>query len=117
MAKQSYYDFILNTHPNFRKYYDDWQLASRSFYGGVEFRDGNYLKAYDNDYTTPSEVINTYDVDDYGNQTNRYRSSVTRVNYNMQVTFIKKRYKTFLCFHILDYMFPNTMQYCLDHHQ
>lgn len=80
MAKQSYYDFILNTHPNFRKYYDDWQLASRSYYGGVEFRDGNYLKAYDNDYTTPSEVINTYDVDDYGNQTNRYRSSVTRVN-------------------------------------
>ena len=80
MAKQSYYDFILTTHPNYQKYYDDWQLASRAYYGGVEFREGNYLKAYDNDYTTPSEVVNTYDVDEYGNQTNRYRSSVTRVN-------------------------------------
>lgn len=80
MANQSYYEFILTTHPNYQKYYDDWQLASRSFYGGVEFRDGNYLKAYDNDYTTPSEVVNTYDIDEFGNQTNRYRSSVTRVN-------------------------------------
>ena len=80
MAKQSYYEFILTTHPNYNKYYDDWQLASRSYYGGVEFRDGNYLKAYDNDYSTPSEVINTYDIDEFGNQTNKYRSSVETVN-------------------------------------
>jgi len=80
MTQQSYYEFILGSHANYQKYFDDWQLAARSYYGGVEFRDGQYLKAYDNDFSTPSEVINTYDVDDFGNQTNKYRTSVQRVN-------------------------------------
>lgn len=80
MTQQSYYEFILGSHANYQKYFDDWQLAARSYYGGVEFRDGQYLKAYDNDFSTPSEVINTYDVDEFGNQTNKYRTSVKRVN-------------------------------------
>jgi len=78
--KFNYLDFISGTHPLYNRYYDDWQLAVKSFYGGVEYRDGNYLKAYDNDYSTPSETINTYDVDDFGNQTAKYKSQVTRVN-------------------------------------
>ena len=78
--KFNYLDFISGTHPLYNRYYDDWQLAVKSFYGGVEYRDGNYLKAYDNDYSTPSETINTYDVDDFGNQIARYKSQVTRVN-------------------------------------
>ena len=78
--KIDYIDFITTTHPLYAKYYDDWQLAVKSFYGGVEYREGHYLKAYDNDYSTPSEVINTYDVDDFGNQTAIYKSKVERVN-------------------------------------
>ncbi len=74
----------MGVHPLYTKYFDAWNLNVRSFYGGVSYRDGEYLKAYDNDYTTPSEVINTYDVDDYGNQTNQYRSKVTRVNSSSQ---------------------------------
>ena len=83
-SKFNYLDFIYQTHPLYQKYYDDWQLAVKSFYGGVEYRDGQYLKAYDNDYSTPSEVINTYDVDEYGNQTAKYKSSVQRVNSETQ---------------------------------
>ena len=55
MSEQTYYQFILSSHPNYTRYHDDWQLAARSYYGGVEFRDGQYLKAYDNDFSTPSE--------------------------------------------------------------
>lgn len=80
MAQNNYIDFITSTHPLYAKYYDDWTLAVRSFYGGVSYRDGNYLKAYDTDFSTASEVINTYDVDDFGNQTAVYKSRVERVN-------------------------------------
>ena len=79
-SKFNYENFISTVHPLYQKYYDSWTLAVNSFYGGVPYRDGHYLKAYDNDYSTPSETINTYDVDDYGNQTKVYKSSVTRVN-------------------------------------
>jgi len=75
-----YYNFITSSHELYNKYIDDWNLSLKSYYGGVEYRDGNYLKAYDSDYSTPSEVINTYDVDDFGNQTAVYKSNVQRVN-------------------------------------
>ena len=81
MASQfDYYNFITTSHELYNKYLDDWNLAVKSYYGGVEYRDGNYLKAYSSDYSTPSEVINTYDIDDYGNQTAVYKSNVQRVN-------------------------------------
>ena len=81
MASQfNYYNFITTSHQLYEKYLDDWNLAIKSYYGGVEYRDGNYLKAYSSDTTTPSEVINTYDVDEFGNQTAVYKSNVERVN-------------------------------------
>ena len=46
-------------HPSYVKYLHDWLLCERSLYGGVEYRDGEYLKAYSNDIGTASEVINT----------------------------------------------------------
>lgn len=79
-----YYNFITTSHELYNKYLDDWNLAVKSYYGGVEYRDGNYLKAYDSDYSTPSEVINTYDIDDFGNQTAMYKSNVQRVNSSQQ---------------------------------
>lgn len=72
----SYNDFILTTHELYSKYFDDWTLAVKSFYGGVEYREGQYLKQYQSDNTTPAETVNTYDVDDFGNQTAVYKSQV-----------------------------------------
>lgn len=78
MAKISYFEFLSGSHDLYDRYYDDWQLALRSYYGGVEYRRGRYLKAYDIDTSTPSEVITTYDIDDNGVQTGAYS---TRVDY------------------------------------
>ena len=81
MAKKfDYYEFITGNHALYHKYLDDWRLAVRSYWGGVEYRDGKYLKAYDIDYTTPSDTINTYDIDDDGNQIAKYSNSVQYVN-------------------------------------
>jgi len=62
-----YHEFILNKNPLYVKYFNDWLLAERSLYGGQDYKDGKYLKAYASDYSTGSETINTYDVDEYGN--------------------------------------------------
>ena len=80
MAKQNYYDFIKGAHNLYTRYVNDWKLAVKSYYGGVEYRSGEYLKAYDIDFSTNSDVINTYDVDDDGNQIAAYRSWVEPVN-------------------------------------
>ena len=81
MAKKfDYYEFITGNHALYHKYLDDWRLAVRSYWGGAEYRDGKYLKAYDIDYTTPSDTINTYDIDDDGNQIAKYSNSVQYVN-------------------------------------
>tara|TARA_R110000803_G_scaffold209027_1_gene278180 strand:+ start:1377 stop:3074 length:1698 start_codon:yes stop_codon:yes gene_type:complete len=68
LAKLTYYDFLIGSHELYNRYYDDWELALKSFYGGVEYRRGRYLKAYDIDTTTPSETIQTYSVDDNGHR-------------------------------------------------
>ena len=80
MAKGfNYLNFITTTHDLYNRYQEDWNLAVRSYWGGVEYRNGNYLKAYDIDYSTPSDVINTYDMQD-GVQTATYRTTVQPVN-------------------------------------
>lgn len=72
LANLSYYDFLSGSHELYNRYYEDWELALRSYYGGVEYRRGRYLKAYDIDTTTPSETIQTYAVDDNGVRTGAY---------------------------------------------
>jgi len=67
LAKQNYHEFITSRNPLYHKYYQDWELAVRSYYGGQSYRDGKYLKAYASDYSTNSETINTYDLDGDGN--------------------------------------------------
>jgi hypothetical protein len=81
LAKEfNYYDFITGSHTLYERYIDDWKLAVKSYYGGVEYRLGNYLKAYDIDYTTQSDVVNTYDLDSNGVAVNKYRSTIQPVN-------------------------------------
>ena len=62
----SYRDYILGVHNLYDKYEEDWRLARDSFYGGVEIRDGKYLKAYAVDMNTPAETVNTYTTDSNG---------------------------------------------------
>ena len=76
-----YYSFISGSHNLYQRYIAEWQLSTKSYYGGVEYKNGQYLKHYSVDSTTPSEVINTYDLDSDGIQTNQY---TTTVNVNSQ---------------------------------
>ena len=72
----NYYNFVTSKHELYGKYYDAWQLAVKSYWGGVEYRDGEYLKKYSSDSATASDVINTYDIDDQGRQIAQYKSNV-----------------------------------------
>ena len=45
------YEFLNNSHSAYNRYYSDWLLNANSYFGGVEYRDGKYLKAYDIDYS------------------------------------------------------------------
>lgn len=74
---QNYLDFITGYHPQYARYFNTWNLAIRSYWGGLEFKDGNYLKFYDIDASTPAEVINTYDMDADGLPTQQYKSAVS----------------------------------------
>ncbi len=56
----SYLDFIISNHNLYERYYDDWRLCINSWYGGVEYKNAKYLRAYAVDLATPGETINTY---------------------------------------------------------
>jgi hypothetical protein len=75
-----YHSFILNQNPLYTKYYKDWKLAERSYYGGQSYRDGQYLRAYASDYSTGSETINTYDIDSEGNTIGVRKANARNVN-------------------------------------
>ena len=78
-APFNYYDYITGTHTLYQRYADDWRLAVRSFWGGVEYRDANYLRSYAIDQSTPSDTIQTYDEQD-GVTTGSYITEVRPVN-------------------------------------
>jgi len=66
------------------RYNKDWKLAVNSYYGATEYRLGRYLKSYSIDNSTPSETINTYEVDDFGNQTGKYSTLLNKVDTSAQ---------------------------------
>lgn len=76
MAKQSEYDFITSVHPLYNRYHDSWNLNVKSFWGGVEYKNGRYLKQYAIDNSTPSDLIRTYEVDNDGTRTGAYSTFV-----------------------------------------
>ena len=53
-------------------------LCQNSFYGGVEYQNARYLRAYQVDLNTPSEVINTYQVDDHGAVVGKSKARVSQ---------------------------------------
>lgn len=50
----------MSNHNLYERYYDDWRLCLNSWYGGVEYKNAKYLRAYSVDLSTPGETINTY---------------------------------------------------------
>ena len=77
-APFNYYDYITGSHQLYQRYADDWRLAVRSFWGGVEYRDAQYLRSYAIDQSTPSDTIRTYDQED-GVTTGSYVTEVRPV--------------------------------------
>jgi len=71
-------NFIVGTHQLYDRYYDDWNLQYRSYLGGTEFRNGQYLRQYSSDTQTPSETINTYTLDSDGAYVLNQRARVER---------------------------------------
>ena len=78
-APFNYYDYITGTHALYQRYASDWRLAVRSYWGGVEYRNGQYLRSYSIDQSTPSDTIKTYDEQD-GIVTGSYITEVRPVN-------------------------------------
>ena len=78
-APFNYYDYITGSHELYQRYADDWRLAVRSYWGGVEYRDAQYLRSYAIDQSTPSDTITTYDEQD-GITTGSYITEVRPVN-------------------------------------
>jgi len=70
-------EFITGVHNLYDRYLVDWKLAINSYYGGPEYRNGQYLKAYEVDTNTPSETINTYQVDSDGNTVSKLKAQVS----------------------------------------
>ena len=73
-----YLDFITGAHPLYVRYQDNWALCQNSFFGGVEYRNARYLRAYQVDLNTPSETINTYSVDNDGAVTGKSRAKLSQ---------------------------------------
>jgi len=76
-APFNYYDYITGSHELYQRYADDWKLAVRSYWGGVEYRDAQYLRSYAIDQSTASDTIKTYDEKD-GVVTGSYTTEIIR---------------------------------------
>jgi len=59
---ESYLDFVTGIHELYNRYYEDWRLGINSYWGGTEYKRAKYLRAYQVDFQTPGETINTYNI-------------------------------------------------------
>jgi hypothetical protein len=80
ILSDSYIDFITGVHNLYDRYQEDWQHAINAYYGGVEYRDGRYLKAYAVDMNTPSETVNTYETASDGSHIRKYKAKLENVS-------------------------------------
>jgi len=83
---ESYIDFITGVHNLYDRYSEDWEHTKNAFYGGVEYRDGKYLKAYAVDMNTPSETINTYETAADGSYIKKLKAKVENVRSSYEAT-------------------------------
>lgn len=82
---ESYIDFVVNTHSLYDRYYKNWKLCENSWYGGVEYQDAQYLRAYQVDLNTPSETVNMYVTESDGSIVAKQRAKV-EYGYSQEAT-------------------------------
>ena len=88
-----YSEYITTNHPLYDRYYDDWMLQLNSWYGSTEYKNGQYLRAYESDLNEPNESINMYSVSDDGAVVGKHKvsrivqgSSSSEVNKGVDIT-------------------------------
>ena len=88
-----YSEYITTNHPLYDRYYDDWMLQLNSWYGSTEYKNGQYLRAYESDLNEPNESINMYSVSDDGAVVGKHKvsrivegSSSAQVNRGVDIT-------------------------------
>lgn len=76
MSQSPYLDFITQTNSLYERYQHDWKLCINSYYGGVEYKNGRYLRAYESDFNTPSQTMNTYITNKDGSVVSKVKAKV-----------------------------------------
>jgi len=76
LAEEKYIDYISSTHSLYERYEDEWRLCENSWWGGKEYKEGKYLRAYQSDLNTPSETVMTYVRGDDGSVVAKYKAKV-----------------------------------------
>ena len=74
--KNPYLNYVTGTHSLYDRYHADWTLCINSWYGGVEYKNAHYLRAYQVDMNQPSEAINTYVIADDGSTVGKSRAKI-----------------------------------------
>lgn len=69
-------EYITNKNTFYSRYKSDWSLTYNAYIGGVEWRNGRYLKQYQIDLQTPTEEIRTYEVSSDNNIISKGKSIV-----------------------------------------
>lgn len=78
ISLSDYLNYITSTHNLYDRYRNDWRLCINSYHGGPEYKDAHYLRAYQVDFNTPSEMVNTYERADDGSYVAKFKAKVTQ---------------------------------------
>lgn len=73
-------EFLSSEHSLYRRYKTDWRLTYNAYIGGVEWRKGQYLKAYKVDFQTPSDTVNIHNVTETGDYLGKSKAQVNRAS-------------------------------------
>jgi hypothetical protein len=76
MSKSPYITFITTTNSLYDRYEADWKLCINSYYGGVEYKNGRYLRAYLGDTNAPGQTISSYITNADGSVVSKVKAKV-----------------------------------------
>ena len=86
---ENYIDFVTSTHSLYDRYEDTWLEAINSFHSGPEYKNAQYLRAYQVDLSMPSEQVNMYTTDDDGAVISKSRAQVQVGRTQQEVSMLK----------------------------
>lgn len=72
-----YISYVTGVHDLYNRYLEDWKLCINSYYGGTEYKNARYLRAYAGDFNTPGETLTTYDIAPDGAVVAKFNAKVT----------------------------------------